>query len=116
MTDDVGEAVNQGAYAFLGARDGGGGRTGSGSGGGGSGGSQEEFLDHKKNGAAGVGFSTEWAYRLAVTKLTAQLKAARERLRGEREASRSAGERAEQVRVVVVMGVLMPCIAVVVSP
>lgn len=42
-------------------------------------------------------FSTEWAYRLAVTKLTAKLKAARERLRGEKEASRSAGVRAEQV-------------------
>lgn len=54
-----------------------------------------------RQGETAAGFSTEWAYRLAVTKLTAQLKAARERLRGEKEASRLAGERAEQVRNVV---------------
>lgn len=42
-------------------------------------------------------FPTEWAYRLAVTKLTAKLKASKERLRGEEKAARSAGERADQV-------------------
>ncbi|CAN0023801.1 unnamed protein product, partial [Hapterophycus canaliculatus] len=72
-------------------------------------GSQEKFYHHGGGGGvAGEGrgergttassarFSTEWAYRLAVTKLTAQLRAARERLRGEKEASREAGERVEQ--------------------
>lgn len=67
--------------------------------------SEEDFLPHgeqagegrQQGGAVGARFSTEWAYRLAVTKLTAQLKAARERLRGEKEASRLAGERADQV-------------------
>jgi len=49
-------------------------------------------------GGTAARFSTEWAYRLAVTKLTAQLKATRERLRGEKEAAKSAGERAEQAR------------------
>eukprot|EP00752_Nemacystus_decipiens_P017818 g15975.t1 len=75
-------------------------------GGGGGASSEEDFRPHSseqavrggrgERGEAGGGFSTEWAYRLAVTKLTAQLKAARERLRGEKEASRLAGERAEQ--------------------
>lgn len=73
------------------------------SGGSSSDGSQEKF--HPRGGGEGgrdrkgttAKFSTEWAYRLAVTKLTAQLRAARERLRGEKEASREAGERVEQV-------------------
>lgn len=64
----------------------------------GSSGSSEEFSRHLQ-GEDSVRLSSQWAYRLAVTKLTAQLKAAKERLRGEKEASRSAGERADQVRV-----------------
>ncbi|CAN0380089.1 unnamed protein product, partial [Ectocarpus fasciculatus] len=65
--------------------------------GGGSSGSQEEFQAQEGGGGRTTArFSTEWAYRLAVTKLTAQLKAARERLHGEKEAARSAGERVEQ--------------------
>lgn len=62
----------------------------------------EDFVGARRGGsgtgAAAQPFSrTEWAYRLTVLKLTAQLKAARERLRGEKEASRLAGGRAEQV-------------------
>ncbi|CAM9419477.1 unnamed protein product [Ectocarpus sp. 4 AP-2014] len=87
--------------AAMGGGGGGGGgyfsSDGDGSGVGGIGGSQENF--HAQEGGGGrttARFSTEWAYRLAVTKLTAQLKAARERLHGEKEAARSAGERVEQ--------------------
>ncbi|CAN0232211.1 unnamed protein product, partial [Ectocarpus sp. 8 AP-2014] len=65
--------------------------------GGGSSGSQEDFQAQEGGGGRTTArFSTEWAYRLAVTKLTAQLKAARERLHGEKEAARSAGDRVEQ--------------------
>ncbi|CBJ30086.1 hypothetical protein Esi_0173_0036 [Ectocarpus siliculosus] len=86
---------------------GGGGGGGGGSGGyfssdgdgsgGGSSGSQEDFQAQEGGGGRTTArFSTEWAYRLAVTKLTAQLKATRERLHGEKEAARSAGDRVEQ--------------------
>lgn len=51
----------------------------------------------EKEGREMVRFPTEWAYRLAVTKLTAKLKASKERLHGEEKAARSAGERADQV-------------------
>lgn len=64
--------------------------------------SREDFpsSDGREEGEGGPAarFSTEWAYRLAVTKLTAQLRAARERLRGEKEASKLARERVEQAR------------------
>ena len=58
-----------------------------------SGGSSKEFPAREE----AARFPTEWAYRLAVTKLTAKLRAARERLREEKEMTRSAGERADQV-------------------
>lgn len=45
-----------------------------------------------------VCFPTEAAYRLAVTKLIAQLKSAKERFRSEKETSRETAEKAEQVR------------------
>ncbi|CAN0291346.1 unnamed protein product [Ascophyllum nodosum] len=57
-----------------------------------SGGSSKEFPAREE----AARFPTEWAYRLAVTKLTAKLRAARERLREEKEMTRSAGERADQ--------------------
>ena len=71
---------------------------GEGGGRGGRGGGRESATGEGGNAAAR--FSTEWAYRLAVTKLTAQLKSTRERLRGEKEAAKSAGERVEQVGLV----------------
>ncbi|CAB1119881.1 unnamed protein product [Ectocarpus sp. CCAP 1310/34] len=88
--------------AAIGIGGGGGGlyfsSDGDGSGVDGSSGSQEEFQTQEGGGGRTTArFSTEWAYRLAVTKLTAQLKAARERLHGEKEAARSAGERVEQL-------------------
>lgn len=61
--------------------------------------SQEDFSQHGVDGGERQCLNTEWAYRLAITKLTAQLKAAKERLRGEKEACRSASERADQVRI-----------------